>query len=239
MKKSLIIAVITITIFITSLFLIMRGGFKGSQKQIRINKNSQGINIDTGASEESQINNGTEINNDQNNASAAGEIKSENTVENKTMTPPKIIDKLANWGYAKSSGRSINTVIIHTSYDVIGKNPYSLSGILSEYKGIDVSPHYLIDRSGNIYGLVSEQNIAYHAGAGKTPDGRTNVNSFSIGVELMNTKIDKPTGNQYESLKNLLTYLKGKYKIKYVLGHSDIAPGRKDDPWSFDWGKLK
>jgi hypothetical protein len=148
-------------------------------------------------------------------------------------------NKLVSWGYAKSSGRKIDTIIIHTSYDAIGSDPFSFSGVLAEYKGIGVSPHYIIDRAGKVYRLVADANIAYHAGTAKTPDGRTNVNEFSIGIEVINTKTDKPTSAQYSALKNLIASLKGKYKIKYVLGHSQVAPGRKDDPWNFDWAKIK
>lgn len=151
----------------------------------------------------------------------------------------KIIEKLVNWGYQKAESRSIDTIIIHSSYDAISGDPYSFSGILNEYKGIGVSPHYLIDREGKIYRLVEDKNIAYHAGESKMPDGRTGVNNFSIGIELMNTKTDKFTDKQYISLKYLIGYLKGKYDIKNILGHDDIAPGRKDDPWNFDWDRIK
>jgi len=150
----------------------------------------------------------------------------------------KIINKLVRFGFQKSSGRSIDTLVVHSSYDAIGSDPYSVSGLIAEYKSYGVSPHYLIDRKGNVYRLVEDQNIAYHAGDSKMPDGRTGVNNFSIGVEIMTTKTEKPTSAQYGSLNGLIDYLKGKYKLKYILGHDDIAPGRKDDPWNFDWGKV-
>lgn len=150
-----------------------------------------------------------------------------------------IIKHLVSWGFEKSSGRKINTIIIHSSYDGLGSDPYSLDGTLKEYKEYGVSPHYLIDREGKIYQLVADTNIAYHAGLSKTPDGRTNVNSFSIGIELLNTQTDHYTTAQYDSLKNLISLLKKNYSIKYVLGHSQIAPGRKTDPWNFDWDKIK
>lgn len=150
----------------------------------------------------------------------------------------KIISRLVGFGFEKSSGRSIDTLIVHSSYDAIGNDPYDVSGVIAEYKGYGVSPHYLIDRKGNVYRLVEDQNIAYHAGESKMPDGRTGVNNFSIGVEILTTKSDKPTDAQYGALNSLIDYLKGKYKIKNILGHDQIAPGRKDDPWNFDWGKV-
>jgi hypothetical protein len=171
------------------------------------------------------------------NAADNGEKKE--AAKEKTENLPKIINRLVNWGYQESSGRSIDTIIIHSSYNAIGGDEYSLEKLISEYKGYGVSPHYLIDRAGNIYRLVSDENIAYHAGESKTPDGRTGVNNFSVGIEMMNTKSDDYTDSQYNALRDLLAYLRGKYKIRYTLGHSDIAKDRKDDPWNFNWNKIK
>ena len=155
------------------------------------------------------------------------------------ITKLSITNRLATWGFQKASERKIDTIIIHSSYDAIGDDPYSVSGTIAEYKSYGVSPHYLIDRKGNAYRLVADQNIAYHAGESKMPDGRTGVNAFSIGIEMLTTKKDKLTDAQYDALKLLISDLKGKYKITNVLGHNQIAPGRKDDPWNFEWGKLK
>ncbi|NTU66364.1 MAG: N-acetylmuramoyl-L-alanine amidase [Candidatus Moranbacteria bacterium] len=178
----------------------------------------------------------------QSSSSSASSVKSQSeddSDDSNTQAPDfKIINKLVSFGFQKSSGRDIDTLIVHSSYDAIGSDPYSVSGLIAEYKSYGVSPHYLIDREGNVYRLVEDRNIAYHAGDSKMPDGRTGVNNFSIGVEIMTTKTDKPTGAQYDALNGLIDYLKGKYKMKYILGHDDIAPGRKDDPWNFDWGKV-
>jgi AmpD protein len=86
--------------------------------------------------------------------------------------------------------------------------------------------------------LVDEKNIAYHAGVSKMPDGRTGVNNFSIGIELMNTKKDSYTESQYSGLNKLIDYLENNHQIKYVLGHQDISPDRKTDPWNFNWKKV-
>jgi len=150
-----------------------------------------------------------------------------------------IIDRYVNWGYeVPKSNRSIDTIIIHSSYDALGTDPYSVDGVIEEYKMYDVSPHYLIDRKGNIFRLVKEENIAYHAGGGKMPDGRTNINDFSIGIELLYHENETPNEIQYQKLVNLVKNLKSKYKIDYILGHKDIAPSRKTDPWNFDWQKF-
>jgi N-acetyl-anhydromuramyl-L-alanine amidase AmpD len=83
-----------------------------------------------------------------------------------------------------------------------------------------------------------DKNIAWHAGVSETPDGRKNVNDFSIGIEVINSKTEGPSEAQYKNLKKLISYIKDSYNIKYILGHSDIAPERKDDPWKFDWKKI-
>jgi len=149
-----------------------------------------------------------------------------------------IINKKVSWGYASANNREINTIVIHSSYDALGSAPYSLEGLTNEYKQYGVAPHFLIDRKGKIYRLVNEKNIAYHAGVSETPDGKTGVNNFSIGIELMNTKEDDYTKQQYDGLNNLINYLENQYSIKYVLGHEDISPNRKTDPWNFDWDEI-
>ena len=150
-----------------------------------------------------------------------------------------IIDKLVNWGYQTPlSNRSIDTVIVHSSYDALGSDPYSVDGVIYEYKLYSVSPHYLIDRNGTIFRLVEDKDIAYHAGSGRMKDGRDGINIFSIGIEIINTKTVGPNEVQYLSLVELLKFLKSKYEIKYILGHNEIAPERKTDPWNFDWQKF-
>jgi N-acetyl-anhydromuramyl-L-alanine amidase AmpD len=152
---------------------------------------------------------------------------------------PKIVDRLVNFGYkVPPASRSIDTIIIHSSYNALGRDPYSVEGVIYEYRIYGVSPHYLIDRNGTIFRLVKDEYIAYHAGKGRMPDGRTNINSFSIGIELINTKNDRPNENQYSSLVKLVKFLKSKYQIKYILGHNEISPQRKTDPWNFNWQKF-
>ena len=65
------------------------------------------------------------------------------------------------------------------------------------------------------------------------------MNNFSLGIEVINSEKDKFTASQYDAIDRLLKDLKKKYEIKYILGHSDIAPGRKTDPWNIDWDKVK
>ncbi|MDQ1284504.1 MAG: N-acetylmuramoyl-L-alanine amidase [Patescibacteria group bacterium] len=151
----------------------------------------------------------------------------------------KIRDNLVSWGYEKTSDRKIDTIILHSTYNATGGDEFDLDKIIGIYKSYGVAPHYIVARDAKVYQTVKDENIAYHAGESKMPDGRTGVNNFSLGIEIINSKTQGPTGAQYDSLKKLLNYLKGKHSIKYTLGHSDIAPGRKDDPWKFEWGKVR
>lgn len=144
-----------------------------------------------------------------------------------------------SWGFQKASGRTIDTIIIHTTYNALGGDPYDYAKVLQEWKSYGVAPHYAIDRGGIVHQLVSDQNIAYHAGQSKMPDGRSGVNTFSIGIEVVNTQEGKFSDAQYGAINSLIANLKGKYKIKYVLGHDDIASGRKTDPWGIEWGRVK
>ena len=160
-------------------------------------------------------------------------------VEKPRVTKLSITNRLVSFGFQKATDRKIDTIIIHSSYDAIGNEPYSVSGVIAEYKSYGVSPHYIVDRKGSVIRLVEDKNIAYHAGESEMPDGRTGVNAFSIGIEMLTTKKDKLTQEQYDALKLLISDLKGKCKITSVLGHNQIAPGRKDDPWNFEWNKLK
>jgi N-acetyl-anhydromuramyl-L-alanine amidase AmpD len=154
-------------------------------------------------------------------------------------TEIRIVNHLIKWGHDMTNHpRKIEAIIIHSSYNSLTSDSFNFNGVLREYKAIGVAPHYIIDRAGTIYRLVPDRAIAYHAGKSRLPDGRTNVNSLSIGIEIINTMSDSPTTAQYVSLANLVRCLKSEYPIKYVLGHSDIAPGRKTDPWNFDWKKF-
>ncbi len=149
-----------------------------------------------------------------------------------------IENRLVSWGFTKASGRTIDTVVIHSTYNAIGGDPFSVSKIIDIYKSYGVSPHYLLARDGAVYRMVEEKNVAYHAGDSEMPDGRTNVNAFSIGIEVIGQDDGSPNDAQYASLKKLLADIKSRNSIKHIVGHSDIAPGRKTDPWGFDWKRI-
>jgi len=135
-------------------------------------------------------------------------------------------------------GREIDTVVIHSTYNATGGDPFSVAKIIDIYKSYSVAPHYLVARDGTVYRLVEEKNIAYHAGDSKMPDGRKNVNDFSIGIEIIGKDDGTPSDEQYASLEKLLTDIKARNDIKHIVGHSAIARGRKNDTWGFDWKKI-
>ncbi len=104
----------------------------------------------------------------------------------------------------------------------------------------EVSAHYLIAADGEVISLVPEALRAWHAGAGRW-GGTTDVNSRSIGIELANDGFSPFAAPQMDALTDLLKGLHARWNIRpeRVIGHSDMAPGRKIDPGSrFDWQRL-
>ena len=107
-----------------------------------------------------------------------------------------------------------------------------------------VSSHYLVDEDGTIYRLVDESNRAWHAGKSRWR-GISDVNSASVGIEIVNPGHEfgyRPfTEAQMSSLIPLVADIKARHGIGRgnVVGHSDVAPARKDDPGElFPWWEL-
>jgi N-acetylmuramoyl-L-alanine amidase len=107
-----------------------------------------------------------------------------------------------------------------------------------------VSAHYLIDEDGAIHRLVAEDMRAWHAGASSWR-GEGDVNGRSIGIELVNPGHEfgyRPFPEaQMAALEGLAGEIVSRHAIpaRHVLGHSDVAPGRKTDPGElFDWPRL-
>lgn len=104
-----------------------------------------------------------------------------------------------------------------------------------QLKGVRVSSHFLVRRDGQIVQFVSCNKRAWHAGV-STWRGRSRCNDFSIGIELEGSDHESFTDRQYASLVRLTRRLKRQFPINHIVGHSDIAPGRKTDPGTFfDW----
>lgn len=161
--------------------------------------------------------------------------------QQKKNTPLPIIDlrSQVNFGYRSTSNRNIDIIVVHSTY-AICKDSFLIDSVLNQFKQYKVCSHYIIGREGEIYLTVDEKDIAYHAGVSTLPDTkRTNLNGNSIGIEIINTPNTPPTDSQYESLLHLIQDIQKRHNIKYIVRHSDIAPGRKTDPWLFEWEVFK
>ena len=146
-----------------------------------------------------------------------------------------IINKKVSFGFAENKNRTINAIIVHSTFNNSGGDTYDIDLVIKQFSQYSVSAHYVIGRDGTIYQLVDEKNNSYHAGKSRLPDGTTNVNACSIGIELMTSYTESPTEKQVQSLLQLISSIKNRHTIKYVLRHSDIAPVRKTDPWNMNW----
>lgn len=92
-----------------------------------------------------------------------------------------------------------------------------------------VSAHLHLDRDGKFVQLVKFDRVAWHAGKSEWK-GLVGLNSHSIGIEIQNTGTQEYTPAQMQSLAEATKAIYAAYTIKEILGHSDIAPGRKTDP---------
>ena len=126
-------------------------------------------------------------------------------------------------------------IIHHTSSDTAARAIRILSDPASK-----VSAHYVIDRDGRLVQLVDERARAWHAGDSRW-GGIADLNSSSIGIELVNTGDEPFAEPQITALLSLLSGLRERHRIPAAnyLGHGDIAPGRKVDPSRyFPWQRL-
>lgn len=107
--------------------------------------------------------------------------------------------------------------------------------------GVRVSSHVLIDRSGAITQYVPFDKRAWHAGVSAW-QGRSNCNDFAIGIELEGTDAGPYANAQYGTLTELLQALMQRYPRlapDALVGHLEVAPGRKTDPGpGFDWQRV-
>ena len=108
-------------------------------------------------------------------------------------------------------------------------------------RGLKVSAHACVFRDGRAVQYVPATQRAWHAGESAF-DGRSRCNDFSIGIELEGDEHTAFTDAQYTTLARLVTAAQRAYPAitaERIVGHSDIAPGRKIDPgpW-FDWPRL-
>ena len=109
-------------------------------------------------------------------------------------------------------------------------------------RGMRVSAHFFINRRGTLTQFVPLQRRAWHAGVSSFA-GRERCNDFSIGIELEGTDEKPFTAAQYHRLGLLTRRIRAAYPAitpDRIVGHSDIAPGRKTDPGPhFDWARYR
>ena len=153
---------------------------------------------------------------------------------------------------ARPDNSTIDLIVIHNIS--LPPNRYDGSGVIqlftnqlnpnehpyyAEIYTRKVSSHFFIRRDGELLQFVSCLQRAWHAGASNW-QGRERCNDFSVGIELEGNDFEAFETAQYTTLKKLITCLKNNYPIQHIVGHSDIAPGRKTDPGPyFDWSQLE
>lgn len=136
----------------------------------------------------------------------------------------------------RRGGLTPSMVVIH--YTAMGSAEAAIARLCEPEA--EVSAHYVISRDGELTQLVPEEKRAWHAGAGEWR-GLTDINSRSVGIELDNTGAHPFPEPQMSVLETLLSEIMSRWPIaaRDVIGHSDMAPGRKFDPGPrFDWARL-
>jgi len=151
----------------------------------------------------------------------------------------------------RPEGEAITLVVVHAislppaqfgSDDICRLFTNTLDPLAHPYfsaiSALRVSAHFLIRRDGALLQFVNCQQRAWHAGASSW-NGRERCNDFSIGIELEGCDELAFENVQYVRLRALIELLRTLYPIAAVVGHADIAPGRKSDPGPcFDWCRL-
>ena len=111
-----------------------------------------------------------------------------------------------------------------------------------ELANLRVSAHFLVRRDGQVQQFVPLHRRAWHAGVSRFA-GRDRCNDFSVGIELEGSDRDCFTAAQYAALTALTRAVRAAcpaIQAENIVGHSDIAPGRKTDPGPhFDWAVYR
>lgn len=108
----------------------------------------------------------------------------------------------------------------------------------AELRALRVSAHFLVRRRGELLQFVDTDARAWHAGVSRFLD-RERCNDFSIGVELEGDESHPFTEAQYRRLRFVIAALRERHPLRWLAGHSDIAPERKRDPGPlFDWMRV-
>ena len=137
-------------------------------------------------------------------------------------------------------GRSVDMIVLH--YTGMRTGAEALARLRDP--AAKVSAHYLVEENGDVYRLVDEAKRAWHAGVGSWK-GETDLNARSIGIEIVNPGHefgyrDFPAV-QIDAVIALLKNIRTRFEVSaaMTLGHSDVAPRRKEDPGErFPWLRL-
>ena len=154
-----------------------------------------------------------------------------------THAPPR--NPMATWVPSDNyDTRRPQLIVVHyTEQESVAQ---SLQTLRTRNSGGPVSAHYLVGDDGTIYQLVADDHRAWHAGAGSWGTMHE-LNSTSIGIEIDNDGVEPFSEPQVQALLRLLDDLTTRHRIPRteVIGHSDLAPGRKIDPGPlFPWKRL-
>lgn len=124
----------------------------------------------------------------------------------------------------------------------LGQLPPDAHPYFAHVASLKVAPHLLIRRDGELLQFVPFHKRAWHAGASNF-HGREACNDFSIGVEIEGADTVAYEPAQYSRLAEVSAALMQAYpgiSSSHIVGHSDIAPGRKTDPGpAFDWARYR
>ena len=140
--------------------------------------------------------------------------------------------------FKSTPGRLVTCVVIHATATDGLQSP--LAWLCNPASG--VSAHYLIGKDGMVYKLVHEEDVSWHAGVSFW-QGRSGVNAFSIGIELVNRNdgADPYPEMQIAACAQLVKAICAEKFITHdnVVGHLDVAPGRKNDPRGLDLAAFR
>ncbi len=158
-----------------------------------------------------------------------------------TNAPPLKIVPYPSPNFSKRK-LPVDTIILH--YTATKSAEQALRHLANPKAKARVSAHYVVAEDGTIYRMVDEKHRASHAGVSYWR-GVTDINSSSIGIEIVNAGVDKKGGRppypeaQIAAVVALCKDVQSRHRIQWVLGHSDVAPTRKQDPGEhFPWKRL-
>lgn len=167
--------------------------------------------------------------------------------------------------YSSERTEKITHVVLHFMSAIVNhpKDPYNMENIRNIFFESNSSTHYVIDRKGTVYACIPESRNAWHAGKGTWMEFTDNMNSRSIGIEMLAIgtydemqhyitktdykKIDSTfigfTNEQYASLDTLLSdiFIRNPGIVKdrnHVIGHAEYSPRKTDPGILFNWNNL-